>query len=79
MVRFRGFNAAASLKLDAPTILAEAASGFRGFNAAASLKRRLSAPLRRTVRRFRGFNAAASLKPSALLAPGPRARVLPRF
>ena len=77
---FRGFNAAASLKLDEVIAISEDVVGnFRGFNAAASLKRQDSHRGFGAGHHFRGFNAAASLKQRPQCHTGDLLLLLPRF
>ena len=78
-MHFRGFNAAASLKLQAAPVERGGAVDFRGFNAAASLKPPLRAGVNTIPRDFRGFNAAASLKHKPLRGAHRRREQLPRF
>ena len=62
-LRFRGINAAASLKqLPFSEQISFFRDSFRGINAAASLKRSPACPVTVCDTRFRGINAAASLK-----------------
>ena len=81
---FRGFNAAASLKLILAHPIGRDGKAFRGFNAAASLKHSHRPGNVAAAVAFRGFYAAASLKqtppgnrpipgrePSAVLMPRP--------
>ena len=59
---FRGYYAAASLKLNIPAVCWAHLHIFRGYYAAASLKRKGLEPQLVDLHIFRGYYAAASLK-----------------